>query len=133
MKTVKVFTLLVLGLLISTAGYSQNQATVRKKMNNELIKKERPMKTYLIERKIPDAGKLTKEQLKGISQNSNAVVAEIGPGIEWIHSYVTDDKVYCVYKAQNEDLIIKHAEEGSFPVNNISELATTISPNTAKD
>ena len=91
------------------------------------------MKTYLIERKIPDAGKLTKEQLKGISQKSNAVVAEIGPGIEWIHSYVTDDKVYCVYKAQNEDLIIKHAEEGSFPVNNISELATTISPNTAKD
>jgi hypothetical protein len=94
--------------------------------------KEQSMKTYIIERKIPDAGKLTSEQLKGIAQKSNEVVGEMGPQIEWVQSYVTDSTVYCIYRAENAELIRKHAEKGGFPANKISELATTIDPGTAK-
>jgi hypothetical protein len=90
------------------------------------------MKTYVIERIIPGAGDLTSEQLKGISQTSCTVLEEMGPTIEWQHSYVTGDKVYCVYKAESKSLIEEHAKKGNFPVNSISEVATTISPQTAK-
>ncbi|MEM9078230.1 MAG: DUF4242 domain-containing protein [Bacteroidota bacterium] len=89
------------------------------------------MKTYVIERIIPGAGDLTAEQLKGISQTSCTVLEEMGPTIEWKHSYVTGDKVYCVYKAENKALIEQHAKKGNFPANSISEVATTISPQTA--
>ena len=115
-----------------TMGYSQNQSEVYAKMNKDIMQKQTTMKTYVIEREIPEAGKLTSEQLKGISQKSNEVVAELGPDIVWLHSYVTDDKVYCVYKAENEELIRNHAKKGGFPVNQISELSTTIDPSTAK-
>ncbi len=91
------------------------------------------MKTYLIERIIPDAGKLTPEQLKGISQKSCSVLKEMGPQIEWLQSYVTGNKIYCVYKAENEDLIREHAKKGGFPANVITEIGTIISPATAKD
>ena len=90
------------------------------------------MKTYLIERDIPGAGKLTPEQLKSISQKSCGVLKEMGPQIEWIQSYVTGDKIFCVYKAQNEELIREHAKKGGFPANKITEVSTEISPATAE-
>ena len=90
------------------------------------------MKTYVIEREIPEAGKLNAEQLKGISQTSCSVLKEMGAAnIEWQHSYVTEDKVYCVYKALNKELLKEHAKKGGFPANKISELSTIISPETA--
>lgn len=89
------------------------------------------MKTYVIEREIPNAGKLTAEELKGISQKSCSVLEEMGPQIEWQQSYVTGNKIYCVYNAQNEQLIIEHAKKGGFPANSISEVASVISPATA--
>jgi len=89
------------------------------------------MKTYLIEREIPDAGKLTPEQLKGISQKSCSVLKEMGPKIEWIQSYVTGNKIYCIYKAESAELIKEHAAKGGFPANVITEISTVISPATA--
>jgi len=89
------------------------------------------MKTYLIERDIPNAGKLTPEQLKSISQTSCNVLKEMGPKIQWIQSYVTGDKIYCVYKAENEELIREHAKKGGFPANAIIEISSVISPATA--
>lgn len=90
------------------------------------------MKTYLIEREIPGAGNLTAEQLKSISQKSCGVLQEMGPQIEWIQSYVTGDKIFCIYKAANEELIKEHAKKGGFPANKITEISTGISPATAK-
>lgn len=89
------------------------------------------MKTYLIEREIPGAGDFTPEQLKAISQKSCSVLDEMGPTIEWQHSYVTGDKIFCIYKAENEDLIREHAKKGGFPANNIIEVGSVISPATA--
>ena len=89
------------------------------------------MKTYVIEREIPNAGKLAAEQLKTIAQTSCAVLEEIGPSIEWVHSYVTGNKIYCIYKAANEELIREHATKGGFPANTVSEVASIISPATA--
>ena len=94
-------------------------------------KKNAAMKTYLIEREIPEAGNLTQDELKGISQKSCSVLKEMGEGIEWLHSYVTGDKVYCLYRAKDEALIRTHAEMGGFPVNSIQELSTKIGPETA--
>ena len=89
------------------------------------------MKTYLIEREIPNAGKFAPEELKAISQKSCSVLDEMGPQIQWIHSYVTGNKIFCIYKAENEQLIKEHADKGGFPANNIIEIASTISPATA--
>jgi hypothetical protein len=90
MKTYKTLTAVLLGLFTATAGYTQDdQTSIRKEINKDLIQKNEIMKTYLIEREIPEAGKLTPEQLRGISQNSNGVLSEMGPQIEWLHSYVT--------------------------------------------
>jgi len=90
------------------------------------------MKTYLIEREIPDAGKFTADQLKGISQKSCSVLEEMGPKIKWIHSYVTGNKIYCIYKAENAELIKEHEKKGGFPANTIVEIGEVISPETAK-
>ena len=92
---------------------------------------ETKMKTYLIEREIPGAGKLTAEQLKAISQTSCTVLKEMGPRIQWIQSYVTGDKIFCIYKAENEELIREHAKKGGFPANAIIEISSVISPATA--
>ncbi len=89
------------------------------------------MKTYVIEREIPNAGKLTAEELKGISQTSCTVLKELGPEIQWIHSYVTGNKIYCIYKAKNKELILEHAKKGGFPANSVNEVANVISPETA--
>jgi hypothetical protein len=99
--------------------------------NNLKPKKTVEMKTYLIEREIPGAGKLTAAQLKAISQTSCTVLKEMGPQIQWIHSYVTGNKIYCIYKAENEELIREHAKKGGFPANTIVEVSSIISPATA--
>jgi Protein of unknown function (DUF4242) len=90
------------------------------------------MPKYLIEREIPGAGKLTPQDLQAISQKSCSVLQNLGPQIEWLHSYVTGDKIYCVYMAPNEELIREHARQGGFPANRISEVKTIISPATAQ-
>jgi Protein of unknown function (DUF4242) len=89
------------------------------------------MKTYLIERNIPDAGKFNQEQLQAISQKSCSVLKEMGPDIQWIQSYVVGDKIFCVYKATNEELLREHGQKGGFPVTNIYEVKSVISPATA--
>ncbi|GGD30810.1 DUF4242 domain-containing protein [Flavobacterium orientale] len=89
------------------------------------------MPKYVIEREIPGAGTLSPEQLKAISQTSCGVLNELGPEIEWVHSYVTTDKIYCVYNAPSEELILEHAKRGGFPANAVSEVATMIDPATA--
>jgi hypothetical protein len=121
---------LVLAMLLLAAYASKAQAAAS--ADNSTTAKS-TMKTYLIERDIPDAGKLTAEQLKSISQKSCSVVKEMGPQIEWIQSYVAGNKIFCVYKAENEDLIREHAKKGGFPANVIIEISTVISPATAKD
>jgi len=90
------------------------------------------MPKYIIERDIPNAGALTGEQLQGISQKSCSVLHAMGPQIQWLQSYVTGDKVYCVYIAPDESSIREHAEKGGFPANRISEVKTIIDPTTAE-
>jgi hypothetical protein len=90
------------------------------------------MPKYVIEREIPGAGDLTAEQLNGISQKSCSVLNELGPQIQWVQSYVTDDKVYCVYIAPNEEMVREHAARGGFPANKISEVKNIIDPTTAE-
>lgn len=90
------------------------------------------MPKYLIERDIPGAGKLSAQELQGISQKSCKVLGELGSQIQWVHSYVTGDKVYCVYIAPDEELVREHARQGGFPANRISEVATMIDPATAE-
>lgn len=91
------------------------------------------MPKYIIEREIPNAGALTAEQLQGISQKSCSVLHAMGPQIQWLQSYVTGDKVYCVYIAPDEASIREHAEKGGFPANRISEIKTVIDPTTAEN
>jgi hypothetical protein len=90
------------------------------------------MPKYLIEREIPGAGNLTLEQLQGVAQTSCDVLRQMGPRIQWVHSYVTGDKVYCVYIAPNEEMIREHAAKGGFPANRISEIKSIIDPATAE-
>lgn len=90
------------------------------------------MPKYVIEREIPGAGNLTDEQLKGISQASCGVLSKLGPQIQWVHSYVTSDKIYCVYNAPNEEMIREHASQGGFPANSVSKVSKIIDPTTAE-
>jgi len=90
------------------------------------------MPRYIIERDIPGAGELTAGDLQAISQKSCSVLRNLGPEIQWVESYVTDDKVYCVYIAPSEALIREHAKQGGFPANKISEIKRTIDPTTAE-
>src|SRR3984893_1093876 len=129
MKTITNRFNLIIAILFFTGYASMAQkATVT---NNLKTTNATEMKTYLIEREIPGAGKLTAEQLKAISQTSCTVLKEMGPRIQWIHSYVTGNKIYCIYKAENEELIREHAKKGGFPANAIIEVSTVISPATA--
>lgn len=89
------------------------------------------MPQYLIEREIPGAGNMSAEQLRDASRHSNGVLAGLGPEIEWVHSYVAGDKIYCVYNAPTEDLIRSHAEKSGFPANRITAVSAVISPATA--
>jgi hypothetical protein len=90
------------------------------------------MPKYVIERELPGAGKLTPDQLRGVSQKSCSVLNKLGPEIQWIHSYVTADKIYCIYRVPNEAMIREHAKQGGFPANKISEIASVIEPSTAE-
>lgn len=90
------------------------------------------MPKFIIEREIPGAGNLTQEELQAISQKSCGVLDKMGTQIQWIESYVTDDKIYCVYNAANEQLVQQHADMGGFPANKISKVATIIDPTTAE-
>jgi hypothetical protein len=90
------------------------------------------MPKYVIERDLPGAGKLSPDDLRAISQKSCGVLNELGPSIQWLESFVTDDKIYCVYIAPNEGMVKQHAEKGGFPANRISEVRNVISPTTAE-
>jgi Protein of unknown function (DUF4242) len=90
------------------------------------------MPKFVIKREIPEAGKLSPEQLRGISQTSCGVLKSLGPQIQWLQSYVTDDKIYCVYIAPDEETVLKHAQQGGFPANRISQVRSTIDPTTAE-
>ena len=90
------------------------------------------MPKYVIEREIPEAGKLSAEQLQAISQKSCGVLENLGPKIQWIESYVTDDKIYCVYIASDEEMVREHAKQGGFPANRVSEIKQVIDPTTAE-
>ena len=90
------------------------------------------MPKYIIEREIPDAGKLSSQELQAISQKSCNVLRNLGPQIQWVNSYVTNDKIYCVYIAPNAEMIQEHAKQGGFPANKISEIKTTIDPITSE-
>ena len=90
------------------------------------------MPKYVIEREIPNAGKMSTEQLKGISQVSCGVLSKMGSQIQWQQSYVTEDKIYCVYIAPNKEMVLEHAKQGGFPANVVSEVSTIIDPTTAE-
>jgi len=90
------------------------------------------MPKYVIEREIPGAGRLTAEELKAISQTSCGVLSNMGPQIQWIHSYVVDDKIYCVYIAPNEEMVREHAKQGGFPANKVSQVRAIIDPTTSE-
>jgi hypothetical protein len=90
------------------------------------------MPKYVIERELKGAGKLSPEELKAVSQKSCSVLKAMGPQIQWSHSYVTDDKIYCVYFAENEELVRKHAADGGFPADRVSRVRTVIEPVTAE-
>ena len=129
MKIVNLTRSLLTGLLLVSvlALNAQNSSGP----NQTLTSNAPVMKTYLIERDLPGAGNLTADQLKNISKTSCAVLKEMGPSIQWMQSYVVGNKIYCVYKAENEELIRQHAKKGGFPCNNISEIVNVISPATA--
>jgi hypothetical protein len=90
------------------------------------------MPKFVIEREIPGAGQLTPDQLQAISQTSCGVLRNLGPQIQWLHSYVTDDKIYCIYIAPDEATVLEHAKQGGFPANKVSQVRTTIDPTTAE-
>jgi len=90
------------------------------------------MPKYVIERDIPGAGKLSPKELQAISQKSCGVLNQMGPQIQWVHSYVTDDRIYCVYVAPNEDMVREHARKGGFPANRVSAVKSVIDPTTSE-
>ena len=125
-KIAKHVNLLLVALLLTTVtAFAQN--------SNVTQTSNKTMKTYVIERDIPGAGQFTPAKLKAISQTSCTVLTEMGPSIQWLHSYVTADKIFCVYKAENIELIKEHAKRGGFPANAIYEVNDVISPATAKN
>jgi hypothetical protein len=90
------------------------------------------MPKFVIEREIPNVGDLTADQLKAVSQTSCGVLRNLGPEIQWVHSYVTDNKIYCIYNAPSEDLIREHARQGGFPANVVARVRTIIDPTTSE-
>jgi len=90
------------------------------------------MPKYVIERELPGAGNLPAETLQAIAQKSCSVLKGLGPQIQWVQSYVTDDKIYCIYIAPDKDTVLEHARQGGFPANSVAEIRTTIDPTTAE-
>lgn len=132
MKTTRTLKLLLLSLILgSSAVLAQTAKETAKETANQKGMERKTMNTYVIEREIPDAGNLNAEALRGISQTSCRVLKELGPKIEWVHSYVTGNRIFCIYRAENEDILKKHAEKGGFPINSVHKVSTVISPATA--
>jgi hypothetical protein len=104
----------------------------RYRVGPTLTRKEQIMPKYIIEREIPGAGKLSSGDLKAISEKSCSVLRVLGPEIQWVESYVVDDKIYCVYIAPSEDLIREHAKKGGFPANKISQIRAIIDPTSSE-
>lgn len=123
-------TSLIISMILfgSTILFSQDAST---KTKHTETMKTTAMNTYVIEREIPNAGQLSAQDLQGISQKSCSVLKELGPEIEWVESYVTDNKIFCVYRAENEEILRTHAMKGGFPINKINLLSAKISPATA--
>jgi hypothetical protein len=120
-------------LILFTAMLFSSQLSFGQTATNNFSKtKTNVMKTYVIEREVAGVGKSTAAQLKEMSQKSCSVLKEMGSSIEWVHSYVTGNKIYCVYKAENEELVRRHAKLAGFPCNSVEEVATVISPKTAE-
>jgi len=129
MKILK--SVLILAIAITSFNVMGQEKSVVKGLKKELKTPNEHM--YVIEREIPGAGKLSAEELQAISQTSCGVLHEMGSNnIQWLHSYVTGDKIYCVYMAKNEDLVREHAKKGGFPANSVAEVKTIIDPSTAK-
>jgi len=123
------------GLLIGVFALTIINCTTNEKPTTTMLKPETLKENqhmYVIEREIPNAGKLTAEELKAISQTSCGVLEKMGSEIQWVHSYVTKDKIYCVYLAPNEEMVREHAKQGRFPANSVSEVSTIIDPKTAE-
>lgn len=129
MKTLK--TVFVFVIALSTVNCANQETSAADMLRADAAEANKNM--YVIEREIPGAGDLTAEDLKGISQVSCGVLEKLGSDIEWLHSYVTGDKIYCVYMATNEELVRAHAEQGGFPANSVAAVGTIIDPTTAGD
>jgi hypothetical protein len=91
------------------------------------------MPKFVIERELPGAGSLTTEQLQGVSEKSCSVLRNLGPQIQWVQSFVTDNKIYCIYIAQNEEIVREHAKQGGFPANSVAQVRRVIDPTTAEN
>jgi hypothetical protein len=91
------------------------------------------MPKFVIERELPGAGSLTIEQLQGVSEKSCSVLRNLGPQIQWVQSFVTDNKIYCIYIAQNEEIVREHAKQGGFPANSVAQVRRVIDPTTAEN
>src|SRR5688572_3723159 len=100
---------------------------------NHHYKWRKAMPKYVIERVVPGASKMTPAELKTLSQRSCSVLNQLGPQIQWVHSYVTDNKIYCVYVAPNEELVREHARLGGFPANHVAQVKTMIDPTTSEE
>jgi hypothetical protein len=124
MKLPRLLLIPALSLLLASSGLAGEAVTP------ETLPEGQHM--YVIERVIPGAGAFSAEKLKSISETSCGVLSKMGPKIQWLHSYVTGDKIYCVYVASNEAMVREHAKLGGFPANSVSEVTTIISPETAK-
>ena len=108
-----------LGILAISILFTGFAAMAQTSATSDNSKNSKVMHTYVIERNIPGAGQFSPEKLKAISQTSCAVLKEMGPEIQWLQSYVTGDKIFCVYKAENEAMLREHAQKGGFPINNM--------------
>jgi hypothetical protein len=138
MKTIKNSISITFALLMiaGTAAFSQQSGIAEADIKDYSVEtttmhNKSKLNTYVIERDMPGAGELTAVQLKEVSQISNTVLKEQGPEIKWLHSYVTTDKIFCVYKAVDEKILNEHAEQAGFPITSINKLAVVISPETA--
>ncbi len=119
--------LCILSVVLASCNYSNsNQKT------EEMMKETKEMPTFVIEREVENVGNSTPEELKVIARESNAALKELGPDIQWQHSYIVGNKTYCVYKARDKSLIVDHARKAGAPANSISQVSAIIDPNTAE-
>ncbi len=119
--------LCVLSVILASCNFSDsNQKT------EEMMKETKEMPTFVIEREIENVGNSTPKELKTISQKSNSALKELGPDIQWQHSYIVGNKTYCVFKAKDKSLIVDHARKAGAPANSISQVSAIINPNTAE-